>query len=149
MVLGTLLFLVVQVVVATNYTPDDWRITVPTYIAYSCLAISVGWLSEVLHQHYGNAVNRERVIAISQLAMTVKHELNNALTTVVTESQLLMAGSEELSTAQRESLNAVLDSAQRMTRNIEKLTRLEATPVTHWTAGISTLDLGASASQEH
>jgi signal transduction histidine kinase len=146
MILGTVLFLVVQAVLALNYTPDDWRITVPTYIAYSCLAISVGWLSEVLHQHYGAAVDRERITAISQLAMTIKHELNNALTVVVTESQMLSASSADLSETQQESVKSVLDAAQRMTENIERLTRLEVAPVTHWAAGISTLDLGAPTS---
>lgn len=52
---GTTLFSVVQFVVATNFAPDDWRITVPIYVAYSTLAISVGWLSEQLHRYYRRA----------------------------------------------------------------------------------------------
>lgn len=148
MILGTILFLVVQAVLAVNYTPDDWRITVPTYIAYSCLAISVGWLSEMLHRYYGHAVDSERMTAIRQLAMTIRHELNNALTVVVAESQLLMANDAELSETQLASVQGILDSARRMTENIEKITRLDDAPVTHWVGGISTLDLGAAASRK-
>jgi signal transduction histidine kinase len=149
MIMGTVLFLVVQAVLAVNFTPDDWRITVPTYVAYSTLAISVGWLSEVLHQHYGHAVDRERMRAIGQLAMTIKHELSNALTVVVTESQLLMKSGADLSESQLASARNILDSARRMVEDIEKITRLDDAPVTHWVPGISTLALrGGSSRQE-
>jgi signal transduction histidine kinase len=141
MLMGTVLFLVVQSVLALNFTPDDWRITVPTYIAYSTLAISVGWLSEILHQHYGNAVDRERLKAIAQLAATMRHEINNALTVVMGESQLLMADSAELSSTQLESVRSILRSGQRMADDIERITRVENPPVTQWAGGISTLNL--------
>ena len=39
LVLGTLLFVVVQVVLALNFTPDDWHITLPILIAYGTLAL--------------------------------------------------------------------------------------------------------------
>jgi glucose-6-phosphate-specific signal transduction histidine kinase len=45
LLMGTALFITVQIVVALNFTPDDWRVTVPIYIAYGSLAVSVGWLS--------------------------------------------------------------------------------------------------------
>jgi glucose-6-phosphate-specific signal transduction histidine kinase len=80
LVMGTALFLVVQLVVAVNFTPDDWRITVPTYLSYGVLSISVGWLSEQLHTHYQRVLDSERMAALGQLALTVKHEVNNALT---------------------------------------------------------------------
>ena len=47
--MGTALFSVVQFVVAVNFTPDDWRITVATYLSDGVLSISVGWLSVQLH----------------------------------------------------------------------------------------------------
>src|SRR3989304_3480983 len=59
LLMGTVLFLVVQAVLAVNYTPDDWRITVPIYVAYGTLAISVGWLSEQLHEYYERALASE------------------------------------------------------------------------------------------
>lgn len=68
LVMGTTLFLVVQAVVAINFTPDDWRITVPIYISYGTLAISVGWLSEELHSYYHRAIENERMAAIGQFA---------------------------------------------------------------------------------
>jgi signal transduction histidine kinase len=149
MIMGTVLFLVVQWVLAVNFTPDDWRITVPTYVAYSTLSISVGWLSEVLHQHYGDEVERARLTALRQLAMTTKHELNNALTAVVTESQLLMSHTDSLSETQLDSVRSIVRAAQRMADNVERLTRLKTAPVTNWGAGVTTLDLNAASTRDN
>ena len=57
--LGTTLFVVVQVVVAVTATPDDWRITVPIYVTYGTLTISVGWLSEQIGRFYERPLRDE------------------------------------------------------------------------------------------
>jgi len=139
--MGTSLFIVVQLVVAINFTPDDWRITVPTFVAYGVLAISVGWLSEELHGHYRQAIDRERMAAIGQMALTIKHSLNNALTAVVTESQFLAAESDNLTEDQQESLRSLSESALRMAREVDKITTLEDAHVTTNSSGFEMLDL--------
>jgi len=142
--MGTILFLVVQVVVALHYTPDDWRITVPIYVAYGTLAISVGWLSEQLHEYYERALAQERLAGIGQLAVTVRHEVNNALTTIVAESQILAEASGGLSEEHRASARAIKESALRIAQDLRKLTNLADAPVTEYTTGISMLDLKAA-----
>src|SRR5688572_10394805 len=52
LLMGTCLFITVQLVLALNYEAYDWHVTVPIYISYGMLAISVGWLSEQLHGYY-------------------------------------------------------------------------------------------------
>ncbi|UCG86048.1 MAG: hypothetical protein JSW71_19415 [Gemmatimonadota bacterium] len=143
LIAGTALFVVVQLVVAVNFTPDDWRITVPTFVAYGALAISVGWLSEELHRYYRTAIERERMAAIGQMALTIKHSLNNALTAVVTECQFLAADSDGLTEDQRHSLRCLNEAALRMARDVEKITTLNALPVTTEKAGFETLDLAS------
>src|SRR5262245_59931957 len=49
LIMGMALFITVEIVVALYFTPDDWRVTVPIWIANGALAISVGWLSEMMH----------------------------------------------------------------------------------------------------
>lgn len=142
--MGTVLFLVVQAVVALNYTPDDWRITVPIYVAYGTLAISVGWLSEQLHEYYGRALANERLAGIGQLAVTVRHELNNALTAIVAESQILAEAPSGLSEQHRASARAIKESALRIAEDLRKLTNLADAPVTEYTRGVSMLDLRAA-----
>jgi len=145
LVMGTLLFVVVQAVVALNFTPDDWRITVPTYIAYGTLSISVGWLSEQLHGYYGRMLERERMAAIGQLALTIKHEVNNALTAIMSESQLLASDDENLNDDQRESIKAIHDASVRMANDVDKLTKLERAPVVSPVEGLQMLDLGEAS----
>jgi signal transduction histidine kinase len=141
LVMGTLLFVVVQAVVALNYTPDDWRITVPTYIAYGTVSISVGWLSEQLHTYYNRLLRQERMVAIGQLALTVKHELNNALTAILTESQLLISDDENLTEDQKESARSINQSATRMAQDIERITQLEDAPLVSPVDGLHMVSL--------
>ncbi len=140
-VMGTALFIVVQMVVALNFTPDDWRVTVPIYMAYGAIAISVGRLSDDLHEHYRKAIENERMAVIGQLALAIEHEINNALTAVVAESQLLVADSETLSEDQRESVGVINKSAMRMADQIARLTKLETAPVVNHLGVLQRLDL--------
>lgn len=144
LLMGTALFLVVQVVVALNYTPDDWRITVPIYIAYGTLAISVGWLSEQLHVFYTRALASERLAAIGQFAVTVRHELNNALTAVVAESEFLAEPKAGLSEDHRKSALAIREAALRIGTDLRKLTNLVDAPVAEYTPGVPMVDLRAA-----
>ncbi len=144
LLMGTALFVVVQAVVALNYTPDDWRITVPIYISYGFLAISVGWLSEQLHEHYTRALQNERMAAIGQFAVTIRHEINNALTAITTESQLLSSHGSSLTEEQKESAKAIHKSAMRIAGNVKKLTNLADAPVTTYAGNVMMVDLEAA-----
>jgi signal transduction histidine kinase len=123
---GTLLFLIVQTIVALSYTPDDWRITVPTYVAYGTLSISVGWLSDQLHDYYGRLVQQERLAAVGKLALAVKHEINNTLAAIAGNSQLLILEDENLSEDQRQSAQHINQAVSRLAQSVERLTDLRA-----------------------
>ena len=144
LLMGTALFIVVQLVVAANFTPDDWRITAPIYLSYGVLTISVGWLSEQLHTHYQRALNSERMAALGQLALTVKHEVNNALTAIVAESEYMMSERQSFSEEQQTSVETIRDSALRIARDIGKITNLETAPVTTVVGGAEMVDLSAA-----
>jgi signal transduction histidine kinase len=145
---GTLLFIIVQMIIAFNLTPDDWRITVPIYIAYGSLSISVGWLSEQLHEYYGRVVKAERAAAIGQLAVAVRHEINNALTAVVTESELLVSD-PKLNKEQQASATAIQRGALRIAEHIRKITTLsDDVSVTMHPGGLEMIDLSRTEKQE-
>ncbi len=146
--MGTALFVVVQLVVALNHTPDDWRITVPIYIAYGSLAISVGWLSEELHTFYSRALRNERMAAIGQFAVAIRHEINNALTAIVTESQLLSAQGSSLTEDQKESAQSIHEAATRIATNIRKIANLSDAPVTTYAGDIMMVDLASAKSAD-
>ena len=141
LIMGTALFMVVQLVVALNYTPDDWRITVPIYISYGTLAIAVGWLSEELHGYYHRALENERMAAIGQFAVAVRHEINNALTAIVTESQLLSSDSSALTEDQKASAESIHEAAMRIADNVKKITSLADAPVVTYMGSVKMVDL--------
>ncbi|NIM52132.1 MAG: hypothetical protein GTN78_08190 [Gemmatimonadales bacterium] len=144
LMMGTALFMAVQIVVALNFTPDDWRITVPIYVAYGTLSVSVGFLSEQLHGFYNRALKNERMAAIGQVAVTIRHEINNALTAIVTESQMLASDGSNLTENQRESARCIHGAAMRIADNVRKIANLADAPVTTYAGGVRMIDLEAA-----
>lgn len=148
LLMGTALFMVVQIVVALNYTPDRWQVTVPIYFSYGALAISVGWLSEELHGYYSRALKNERMAAIGQFAVAVRHEINNALTAIVTESQMLAAPNSSLTEDQKASAMSIHQAAMRIAENVRRITNLADAPVTTYAGQIKMVDLEAAKTRE-
>jgi signal transduction histidine kinase len=138
---GSFLFLGVEAVMAVLGEPYDLRITGPIYLAFGAITISVGWLSQELHDRYRNAVEQARLAVVGQLALTVRHQLNNALGTIVGESEILAHLEQNLTDGQRESARAIHEAALRISADVRKLTNLESTPVTEYLDGAQMLDL--------
>jgi len=138
--MGTLLFVAVQFFVTVNLNPVDWRVTLPIYIAYGAIAISVGWLSEQLHLYYAAAIEGERVAVVSQVAITIRHEVNNALATILAEAQLLQQG-HRLDEEQTQSVRHILEMSRRVRDCMDRLATLTRTPTTEYVPGVQMLDL--------
>lgn len=141
LIMGTVLFTAIQYLVALNLEPEDWRITVPIYVAYGVLAISVGWLSEQLHTFYARAIQGERVAVISQIAIAIRHEVNNALATLLAEAQLLETGGHVLDPEDRESVRQIIIMGQRIHEAVERLTTLTDAPLREYVGGVRMIDL--------
>jgi signal transduction histidine kinase len=141
LVLGTMLFAVVQAVLAANFVPDDWRITMPIWVAYGTLAISVGWLSEELHSFYQRALRSERLAAIGEATLALRHELTDSLSVVSVQTEVLM--SERASGPNRaEALRMIRDATDDAARVLKELTALGHPPPTiRYSTGDAALDL--------
>jgi signal transduction histidine kinase len=139
--MGTILFTAIQYLVAWNLEPEDWRITVPIYIAYGAIAISVGWLSEQLHLYYFRAMQGERVAVVGQVAVAIRHEVNNALAAIVAEGQLLEMDARITHPEDKRSLDNIMSLAHRVQRSIETLATVSHAPVTEYAAGVKMIDL--------
>lgn len=140
LLMGTVYFTAVQLLVALNLEAEDWRITLPIYIAYGAIAISVGWLSEQMHVYYAKAIEGERVAVVTQVAVAIRHEVNNALATISAETQLLLQD-ERLSAEERTSLRNILDMSRRIKESVERLSTLSHAPVTEYVEGVPMIDL--------
>jgi glucose-6-phosphate-specific signal transduction histidine kinase len=129
LIAGTLLYIAVQVVLDLNLVDVDQSVLLPIYVSYGMLAIAVGWLSQQLHDFYSRLVKAQRLAAIGEVAVTLHHELNNALQAITAEASVLQAG--QLSPTDQESAQAILDMARRIQQDVQRiasLTEAEPTP---------------------
>jgi signal transduction histidine kinase len=141
LVMGTVLFTSIQLLVALRLDAEDWRITVPIYAAYGTIAISVGWLSQQLHEFYGRAIEGERVVVIKQLAVTMRHEVNNALAAILAEGQLLEHDAVLTHPEDKQSLQNIMMMARRIQHSIDTLVNVTQAPITEYVEGVSMIDL--------
>src|SRR3989441_542105 len=141
LVMGTVLFTTIQLLVAMQLDAEDWRITVPIYTAYGTIAISVGWLSQQLHEFYGRAIEGERVAVIRQLAVTMRHDVNNALAAILAEGQLLEHDAVLTHPEDKQSLQNILTMARRIQHCIDTLVNVTHAPVTEYVEGVPMIDL--------
>ena len=142
LVMGTALFTSIQLLVAWRLDPEDWRITVPIYTAYGVIAISVGWLSQQLHVFYERAIQGERVAVINQVAVAMRHEVNNALATILAEGQLLEHDARITHPEDQQSLQSILTMTRRIGESMDRLVNLTHAPVTEYIQGVAMIDLG-------
>jgi signal transduction histidine kinase len=132
LVAGTLLYITVQLVLQLNLMPINPDVILPTYISYGILAIAVGWLSQQLHDYYQRLIKAERLAAVGEVAVTIRHEVNNALAAIVGEAGLLRAGASRLSPEDRAGVETILEMANRIGADLKRLSTLDAAPATSY-----------------
>lgn len=141
LIMGTVLFTSIQLLVALNLDAEDWRITVPIYTAYGTIAISVGWLSQQLHTFYERAIEGQRVAVVRQVAVTMRHEVNNALAAILAEGQLLEQDAVLTHPEDQQSLQNILTMTRRIEASMDKLVNITRAPVTDYADGVTMIDL--------
>ena len=89
-----------------------------------------------------NLIEKERLAAIGEIVITVNHEINNPLTTIVGLSEILQM---TLETAKHEKirsgLQGILKEAKRIQRVTQKLSQLDSTKVTTYIGDTSMIML--------
>lgn len=128
LVAGTLLYIAVQLVLQLNLMPVNVSVLLPIYISYGALAIAVGWLSQQLHDYYHRLIRAERLAAIGEVAVTIRHEVNNALAAIVGQAGLLKMTAVGLSAEDKAGVETILEMANRIGADLRKLTALADAP---------------------
>jgi signal transduction histidine kinase len=144
LIAGTLLYVTVQVVLNLNFVDINQAVLLPIYVSYGMLAIAVGWLSQQLHDYYTRLVRTERLAAIGEVAVTLRHELNNALQAITAEAGVLRTS--PLSAHDQAGVDTILDMAQRIQRDVQKLASLTDAPTIDYLEGRKMVDLGTATS---
>ena len=145
LVAGTLLYLAVQLVLSVNVMEINQSVLLPIYVSYGMLAIAVGWLSQQLHDNYRRLLKTQRLAAIGEVAITLRHEMNNALQAITAEAGVLQAD-PTLKPHDKESIATILDMARRIQRDVQRLETLTHAPRASYLDGIMMVDLQAAAS---
>ena len=148
LIAGTVLYITVQLVLRLNLMPVNAAVMLPSYVAYGALAIAVGWLSQQLHDFYQRLIRAERLAAIGEVAVTVRHEVNNALAAIVGEAGLLKASADRLVAEDRAGVDTILEMANRIGADLKKLSTLEDAPSTTYLGETKMVDLDAATTKE-
>lgn len=144
LVAGTLLYLAVMLVLNINLMPINEGVLVPIYVSYGVLAIAVGWLSQQLHDFYQRLIRAERLAAIGEVAVTIRHEVNNALAAIIAEAGLLKTTTAPLTPEDREGVDTILEMGNRIAADLKKLANLADAPSTGYSASTRMVDLGGA-----
>lgn len=108
-------------------------------VACFLLAVSlIAFWGEMSHQ------STERARSMQQLTTGLRHELNNALASVMLESQML-AASEEASPDSRYAGAAIAEQAERMRNVLRRLENVDQLPVVSYFEGQSMVDLAGAS----
>jgi len=86
-------------------------------------------------------IEKERLAAINETAVTVNHEINNPLTAILGNVQLLLMHRKDLDDELRNKLNVIEASASKIRDVTQKLLRLTSSRTTEYSAGTSMIDL--------
>jgi signal transduction histidine kinase len=145
LVAGTVLYVCVQLVLQLNLMPVNQEILVPIYISYGALAIAVGWLSQQLHDYYHRLIKAERLAAVGEVAVTIRHEVNNALAAITGEAGLLRETAQSLSAEEKKGVETILEMANRINADLRKLSTLADAPTMGYRGPQKMIDLKAAS----
>jgi two-component system NtrC family sensor kinase len=93
-------------------------------------------------------VKGERVAAILETAVAINHEINNPLTAVLGNTQLLLLQKDKLPDDVITKINTIEKSALRIRQVTQKLMTIVEPITTNYTANLDMLDIEKSSSKE-
>jgi PAS domain S-box-containing protein len=87
-------------------------------------------------------VQAERLAAIGQIVVAVRHEINNPLTTVIGNTELLLERYEHVGADLKKRLETVLDNALRISEIVKRLQGIKQERTVEYVQGVKMTDLG-------
>ena len=126
----------------TIVSEDDFLDALTATIALHAVA---GGAAGILPQ---DIIDQERLTAITETAVTVNHEINNPLTAILGNVQLLLLHREDLDDDLRNKLTVIEESASKIKDVTQRLLRLTSARATDYASGVSMIDLSESEASE-
>ena len=94
-------------------------------------------------------IEKAKVSIINDTAVAVNHEINNPLTAILGNAQLLLAKSEGLSDETKEKLKVIEKSALRIQDITQKLMKIKKPFSKEYAGGVKMLDIEKSSQEEN
>ncbi len=94
-------------------------------------------------------LDQERLAAVIEMAVTVNHEINNPLTAILGNVQLLLLKREDLDEELQAKLKTIEQSAMKIKDVTQRLMKLNSTRSTNYNGDTRMLDLPADEDDEH
>jgi GAF domain-containing protein len=96
---------------------------------------------EKLKQMQDELVRTQRLVALGQIGVTVRHEVNNPLTVVLGNADWLLQALNDLEGEPLKALEAIRINALRIRDTVNRLGDIQTDQVTEYLAGIEMIDL--------
>jgi hypothetical protein len=96
---------------------------------------------EKLKANYKKMVNSERAAAVTETAVTVNHEINNPLTAILGNAQLLLMNKDKLSKETVAKLETIEKSAVQIREVTDKLMTIIEPVRKHYASGLQMIDV--------
>ena len=100
---------------------------------------STGWIKESKSQ---------RLSAVTETAVTINHEINNPLTAILGNAELLLSKSPKLDKETLERLKIIEESALRIKKVTENLMKIVEPVIVEYAGGVKMLDIDKSGKKE-
>ena len=99
---------------------------------------------EKLKANYNKMVNSERAAAVTETAVTVNHEINNPLTAILGNTQLLLMNKDKLTKETITKLETIEKSAIKIREVTDKLMTIIEPVRKHYASGLQMIDVEQS-----
>ncbi len=103
---------------------------------------------ENIEEAHKESIEKERLVAVLETAVTVNHEVNNPLQAIIGNIQLLLMKQEDLDDNTIEKLKAIEESALKINSVTQKLMRLTSPKTVQYSDGTKMIDLGDDTDTE-
>jgi K+-sensing histidine kinase KdpD len=107
-----------------------------------------GWKSKQEFEKEKELIEKTKLSTISDTVVAVNHEINNPLTAILGNAQLLLSKGEEINAETKEKLRVIENSALRIKEITQKLTKITKPVSKEYAGGVKMLDIEKSSQEE-
>ena len=111
------------------------------FLAIVTLGIAIGGLAELLRREHEGRIAAERRAVTNEMAIALKHEINNPLAALLMESEMLESEAENLSADHRQSISTMTDMARRIQELVDRVAEMEEPKRVEYVKGKWMIDL--------